>query len=88
MIDTTGVSTIDSTGFGDLPVLRDELARRGVEIWSINPSVQKRALIDQQAEVLDVTPLRRFQTQDDALAAYRQLDAPGPRADGRRQDEP
>jgi SulP family sulfate permease len=77
-IDAAAVSSIDSTGFSALRTVRGELASKGTEIWVINPSIRKRALVDEQADVLDATLPRRFETYDDALDAYRQLDAPGP----------
>lgn len=49
----------------------------------INPSIRKRALVDEQADVLDVTLPRRFETYDDVLDAYRQLDAPDQAESGR-----
>ncbi len=69
------VPSIDSTGFSALRSVRGELASKGTEIWVINPSIRKRALVDEHADVLDVTLPRRFETYDDMLDAYRRLDA-------------
>jgi MFS superfamily sulfate permease-like transporter len=72
-IDASAVPSVDSTGFGALRTVRDDLAQKGTEIWLINPSLRKRSLIDEQAEVLDVTLPRRFETYDEMLIAYQQL---------------
>ncbi len=77
------MSSLDSTGFSALRSVRDELASKHTEIWMINPSIRKRALVDEQADVLDVTLPRRFETYDDVLDAYRQLDAPDQAESGR-----
>ncbi len=82
-IDASAISSIDSTGFSALHSVRDELASKGTEIWVINPSIRKRALVDEQADTLDVTLPRRFETYDDMLKAYRQLDTPDQAESGR-----
>jgi SulP family sulfate permease len=77
-IDAGAVSSVDSTGFSALRTVRDELAPKGTEIWLINPSLRKRALIDEQADVLDVTLPQRYETYDEVLDAYQRLDTTGP----------
>jgi SulP family sulfate permease len=73
VIDATAISSIDSTGFDALRTLRDELEAKGIELWTVNPSIRKAALIAEEAEILGVTLQRRFQHRDDVLAAFEQL---------------
>jgi MFS superfamily sulfate permease-like transporter len=75
VLDVTAVSSIDSTGFAALASLRDELAAKGIELWSINPPSRKTAQLDEQAEILGVAVPRRFDHLDDALDAFEQREA-------------
>lgn len=71
VFDASSIASIDSTGFTTLISLRDELAEKGVELWAINPSTRKSALLDQEAEVLGITLPHRFQSLDEVFDAYR-----------------
>jgi SulP family sulfate permease len=73
VIDATAISSIDSTGFDALRTLRDELEAKGIEVWSINPSIRKAALVAEEAEILGVALPRRFQHHNEMLAAFQQL---------------
>ena len=70
VIDSTPIPSVDSTGFAALRTLRDELDERGVELWLVNPSVRKRALIDNEAEVLETTLPKRFESLEEAAAEF------------------
>jgi len=78
VLDASAIASIDSTGFDSLSTLRVELEERGIEIWTVNPSIRKSKLIDHEAEVLDSNLPTRFQSHDDALEAFRTRSGPGP----------
>lgn len=77
VLDATAVSSVDSTGFDALRTMRDELEAKGIEIWTINPSIRKTALIDEEAAVLGVMLPQRFENHDEAFEAYQALGRPG-----------
>ena len=77
LLDRTRISTIDSTGYSALQMLRDDLEQNGVEMWVVNPSQAKRAEIDNEAEVLGDTLPDRYESLDAAVAAFRQRNPEG-----------
>jgi high affinity sulfate transporter 1 len=70
VFDALTVSSIDSTGFAALSSLSDELASRGIELWAVNPSIQMAGMLDEEAAVLGIAMPRRFQSLDEAVAAF------------------
>ncbi|MFT4657572.1 MAG: ABC-type transporter Mla MlaB component [Candidatus Aldehydirespiratoraceae bacterium] len=72
-IDATAISSIDSTGFDALRTLSHELKAKGVELWTVNPSIRKAALVAEEADIVAVTLPRWFQHRDEVLAVFRQL---------------
>jgi anti-anti-sigma regulatory factor len=54
--DASAVSAIDSTGFGALVTAREDLRAAGVELWVVNPSLQKQLEEQRVAKVLGVEP--------------------------------
>jgi MFS superfamily sulfate permease-like transporter len=68
--DASAVSAIDSTGFNTLGTARDDLRARGVELWVVNPSMQKRLEEERIAEVMGVELPKAFESVGDAVAEF------------------
>ncbi|MGI9621246.1 MAG: SulP family inorganic anion transporter [Acidimicrobiales bacterium] len=70
LLDTSAVSSFDSTGLAMMTMLRDELAARSVEFWLVNPSIRKRRMLDGEGEALGVILPKRFDSIDEAVADF------------------